>query len=84
MKLQRHESIKNYPPKLKQLAIQRAQEYSSVRKMDDILNSNPWHMFNVSGTEEGSKFWTDVCEGREFKWEEKDYYPQIEETYQIY
>lgn len=65
--------IKDYPPKLKELAIRRTLEEYPSRPISEILNLQHgcWSNFNVSSTPEGGEFWSNVFYGREFDWEEE-------------
>lgn len=70
MKIKAGIPIGEYPPKLKELAILRAQQYRPKELFSNILSSSCIAVFLFSNTPEGSNFWSNVNSGREFDWQE--------------
>jgi len=67
MKLKPGITVEKYPPKLKELVIQRA----SSDDLSSILRKAPNSLFIFTETPEGSEWWWKVVDGKEFEWEEE-------------
>ena len=69
MKLLPTTLVKDFPPKLKELALKRAFDMNGLQK-EMALEKEVNACFCWSASPEGHNFWFDVWKGREFEWEE--------------
>jgi len=75
MKLKANTIIRDFPPKLKELAVKRAMELNGHTEQSAV-NHTVAGAFTWSVTPEGGDFWSKVDSGREFNWEEAENFPE--------
>lgn len=69
MKLLPTTLVKDFPPKLKELALKRAFDINGLQ-IEMALEKKVNSCFSWHASPEGHNFWSDVYNGKEFEWEE--------------